>query len=146
MYPLFVPIPFEIRVKTVTPPIPRAKADAYSPDKAIFPPVPTSFSMVQLKLKRKLYIRAQMYRDESTCDIGVRTTDKPIRMELPEREWAVGESAGQSEKAKSADAKGTWVQRAAFAGSFRLDCSPTFGLDAIKCEVCHFYSVASNYH
>ncbi|KAI0328202.1 hypothetical protein GY45DRAFT_1018697 [Cubamyces sp. BRFM 1775] len=134
VYPLFVPIPFEIRVKTVSPPISRAKAVAYPPDKAVFPPVPTSFSMVQLKLKRKLHVRAQMYRDESTCDVAVRTADKPINMELPEKEWVLGEGAGQSEKAKSPDAKGTWVQWVTFTGSFRLDCPPTFELEAIKCE------------
>ncbi|KAH9884968.1 hypothetical protein C8Q73DRAFT_347945 [Cubamyces lactineus] len=134
VYPLFVPIPFEIRVKTVTPPISRAKADAYPPDKAVFPPVPTSFSMVQLKLKRKLHVRAQIYRDESTCDVSIRTTDQPIRVELPEKEWVVGEGAGQSEKAKTSAAKGTWVQRATFAATFRLDCPPSFQLDTIKCE------------
>ncbi|KAI0355530.1 hypothetical protein OH77DRAFT_1425040 [Trametes cingulata] len=132
--PLFVPIPFVIKVKTITPPLTRAKADAHPPDKPIFPPPPSSYGMLEFKLKRKIFVRTHVFNDRASTDVHLFSTarDAAVDVEVPEKQWLSCETG--SEKAKKPDGKGVWVQHATFRGTIRLDCPPTFGLDIIKCE------------
>ncbi|KAI0355529.1 hypothetical protein OH77DRAFT_1521078 [Trametes cingulata] len=131
--PLFVPIPFVIKVKTITPPLTRAKADGHPPDKPVFPPAPSSYSTLEFKLKRKLFIRARTFTEKPSTDVQLFSTDRAgaVDEELPERRWL--SLPGESDE-KSSNARGVWIQRATFRGTFRLDCPPTFALDIIQCE------------
>ncbi|KAI0364602.1 hypothetical protein BV20DRAFT_1125507 [Pilatotrama ljubarskyi] len=132
--PSFVPIPFIIKIQTTTTPLTRAKADTHPPDKPIFPPVPASYDMLDFKLRRKLYLRAGSLKEKPSSDVYTFTPVRGVTVEadIAEKEWRLLE--GGSEKEKSPDAKGVWIQRATFRGTFGLDCPPTFAVDIIKCE------------
>ena len=55
-----------------------------------------------------------------------------VEEDIPDREWVPLEGG---EKEKSPDTKGTWVQRASFRSTIRLDCPHTFATDNIICGV-----------
>ena len=154
--PLFSDIPFTIRVTTTTPPIPQSKADAYPSDKPLFPPVPVYPNGIRFVLHRKIRLRANAFTDKSGKDIAVFLGERisgqpfgcagPIEMELPVKEWVPlgGDSAlvrdakekeKETERSGDADAKGSWVRRAVFHSTFRLDCPPTFAVHNIECNV-----------
>ncbi|KAH9884970.1 hypothetical protein C8Q73DRAFT_718674 [Cubamyces lactineus] len=129
--PLFVPIPFVINIKSTTPPLTRAAAETHPPDKPIFPPVPTAYHLLDFTLQRTLRIRARTFKAASTSDVIVfRSATMAVEEDIPEREWVPLDGR---EKEKSPDTKGTWVQRASFRSTFRLDCPHTFATDNIIC-------------
>ncbi|KAI0364559.1 hypothetical protein BV20DRAFT_1125540 [Pilatotrama ljubarskyi] len=132
--PSFVPIPFVIKIKTTTTPLTRAKAGAYSPDKPIFPPAPSSCGAVDFRLRRKLFLRAGSLKEKASGDVRAFTNGLGVSVEadVAEKEWLSLE--GESKKEKTPEAKGVWIQRATFRGTFVLDCPPTFATDNIKCE------------
>ncbi|KAI0355527.1 hypothetical protein OH77DRAFT_333492 [Trametes cingulata] len=133
--PLFVPIPFMIRIDTTSPPLTRAKADAHPPDKPIFPPPPSSYSMLEFKLVQDLYLRAQWYTYTPSNDVSVFTLAPGVTADMDVAEkrwvWAEGEGTGNDDLVQNPDAKGVWMQRATFRGTFQLSCPPTFVLDDI---------------
>ncbi|RPD67561.1 hypothetical protein L226DRAFT_566250 [Lentinus tigrinus ALCF2SS1-7] len=149
--PLFSDIPFTIRITTTTPPASRSKADASPSDKPLFPPVPLLPNGIQFSLLRKVRLRAKMFTDRSSKDVAVFLGEKksgqpygcagPVETVPPVKEWVeVGSALVQDEKAKEegkeagSDAKGSWVQRAVFHSTFRLDCPPTFAVHNIECS------------
>ncbi|KAI0364610.1 hypothetical protein BV20DRAFT_974265 [Pilatotrama ljubarskyi] len=140
--PLFVPIPFMIRIDTTSPPITRAKADAHPPDKPIFPPPPSSYSMLEFKLVQDLFLRAQWYTNTPSTDFNVFTLAPGVTadMDVAEKEWIWVEGEGSDSNdglVQNPDAKGVWVQSATFRGTFQLSCPPTFVLDDII--VCGYH-------
>ncbi|KAI0641603.1 hypothetical protein C8Q79DRAFT_919106 [Trametes meyenii] len=134
--PLFVPIPFIIKVKSISAPLTHARAEAHPPDKPVFPPVPDTYGKLEFKLVRKLFIRARIFTERNTTDVVVFSRDITVAVDadVPDREWVPLEGDGEKKGDKDPDAKGTWVQRATFRSTFRLDCAPSFALDIIKCE------------
>ncbi|KAI0774618.1 hypothetical protein BD413DRAFT_535211 [Trametes elegans] len=148
--PLYVPIPFEVHVRTLSPPLARAKADAYPENKDVFPPVPDTYGALTFKLRRKLFVRASAFKEKPSGDVAVFTKDAgaAVRAEVdvPPRRWvpldavdgAWGEKEGKEKEgtagSASADAKGVWVQEAHFRSTFTLNCPTTFALDFLKCD------------
>ncbi|KAI0364609.1 hypothetical protein BV20DRAFT_974263 [Pilatotrama ljubarskyi] len=134
--PLFVPIPFVIKIDTISAPLTRAKADAHPPDKPIFPPPPCAYSMLDFKLREKLLIHARSSTVNPTADVHVFTSGSGsvvVDTDIAENEWRWLEDADDNKQ--NPDAKGVWVQRTTFHGTFRLSCPPTFVLGKyIKCE------------
>lgn len=143
-YPLHVSIPFIIKVKSVSAPLTRAKADALPADKPAFPAVPVTYEQLQFKLKSKMRIEARTCTDMPTNDVMVfarGAASEAFVADVPPREWVPLESDGGGEKSKYAvgpETKGTWIQRVTFQSSFRLDCPPTFSTKTIQCDVCAF--------
>ncbi|KAI0665732.1 hypothetical protein C8Q78DRAFT_985738 [Trametes maxima] len=133
--PLFVPIPFVIKVKSISAPLTRAKAEAHPPDKPVFPPVPDAYGKLEFKLVRKVFFRARIFTEKHTVDVVVFSRDiaAAVDADVPDREWVPLEDGGEKTDGDP-EAKGTWVQRATFRSTFRLDCTPSFALDIIKCE------------
>ncbi|KAI0355531.1 hypothetical protein OH77DRAFT_1425041 [Trametes cingulata] len=133
--PLFVPIPFIIKIRTTTAPHTRAKADAHPPDKPIFPAPPSAYSMLDFKLRQKVYLRARGFTERPSTDVNVFTPGPgfTVDTDIAENEWlwAEGEDIG----AKTPEAKGIWKQRTTFRGTLTLACPPTFSLEkTIGCE------------
>ncbi|KAI0638684.1 hypothetical protein C8Q77DRAFT_1154294 [Trametes polyzona] len=132
-YPLRVPIPFVIKIKSVSAPVTRAKADAQPADKPVFPPVPSSYAQVEFKLRHRLYLQAHKYEQKHKADVlAFAKPDTAIEEDVPPRVWVP--LAGEKDGGAHSDAKGTWVQEAAFRSTFRLDCPPTFAMELIKCD------------
>ncbi|KAI0328201.1 hypothetical protein GY45DRAFT_1018698 [Cubamyces sp. BRFM 1775] len=135
-FPLYVPIPFVIDVSTTSAPLTRSKADAYPRDKPIFPPVPTAYHLLDFKLRRHVHISM---RDDFQAQDGTDTVAdicsaaSTVEQEVPEREWVPLESIGDKKIEIGPSTKGTWVQRATFQSTFRLDCSHTFSTKTISC-------------
>lgn len=136
-----MPIPFVIKIKTISAPLTRAKADAHPADQPVFPPVPTSFSEVQFKLHEKLFIKATSLKEKVLADVvhfkPHAEPDTVLAEDVPPRNWV---ALGSNDEKKSGDVdphtKGTWVQEATFRSTFRLDCPPTFALGTLTCDVC----------
>ncbi|KAI0677776.1 hypothetical protein C8Q78DRAFT_110275 [Trametes maxima] len=126
--PLFTPIPVIIKIQSATPPVSRTKAEGSDTDKPVFPPVPDAYNKVEFKLERKSFVSAQkIYYEKSVSDVVVfsRQSSETPNADTPEKEW-VPLGSGSS--------KGSWVQRATFRTTIRLDCPPSFAIDSIKCE------------
>ncbi|OJT10309.1 hypothetical protein TRAPUB_13177 [Trametes pubescens] len=144
VFPLYVPIPFVIKIRTSSPPLTRAKADAHPPGEPVFPQVPTTYSAIQLKLHRKVFIKATSLRDKVPSDVVVSfkphgDPDSVLIENVPPLRWvSLGDSNGEKNKNTGGDsdanAMGTWVQEAAFRSTFHLDCPPTFTSDLMKCD------------
>ncbi|KAJ8474382.1 hypothetical protein ONZ51_g7260 [Trametes cubensis] len=134
--PLFVPIPFVIEIKTISPPVARAKAEAYPTDKPVFPPVPSSYQALEFKLQQMVRVRAQYFKQRTPKDIVFRDPTMIVDEDVPQRRWVPldAESADEKKTGDSAELKGTWVQHATFRSTFRLDCPHTFNVDNIRCE------------
>ncbi|KAI0691289.1 hypothetical protein C8T65DRAFT_745494 [Cerioporus squamosus] len=152
--PLFSDIPFTIRVTITTAPLPRSKADACPSDKPLFPPVPAEPKGVQFLLQRKVKLRAKAFTDNSSRDVAVFLGERraglpggcagPVEVEPVVKEWVPVEGqlaidkkdakGAQGDSGGSADAKGSWLQRAVFHSTFRLDCPPTFAVHNIECS------------
>ncbi|KAL1944375.1 hypothetical protein VTO73DRAFT_3560 [Trametes versicolor] len=139
-YPLHVSIPFIIKIKSVSAPLTRAKAEALPADKPAFPAVPVTYEQLQFKLKSKMRIEARTCTDMPINDVMVfarGAASEAFVADVPPREWVPLESDGGGEKSKYAvgpETKGTWIQRATFQSSFRLDCPPTFSTKTIQCD------------
>lgn len=138
--PLYVPIPFVIKIKTISAPLTRAKADAHPADQPVFPPVPASFSEVQFKLHEKLFIKATSLKEKVPADViqfkPHAEPDTVLAEDVPPRRWV---ALGSTDEKKSGEVyshtKGTWIQEATFRSTFRLDCPPTFALNTLTCDV-----------
>lgn len=136
-FPLFAPIPFIIKVKSVSAPLTHEKANALPADKPAFPPVPDAYEQVTFKLHSHMRISVRsMYTDHASADVAVfaRAASSQFLTDVPPREWVPSERPGEKE-AESADAMGTWVQHATFKSSFSLACPPTFVVESLQCEV-----------
>ncbi|KAH9854832.1 hypothetical protein C2E23DRAFT_901776 [Lenzites betulinus] len=134
VYPLYTPIPFIIKVKSISAPLTRAKADALPAEKPAFPPVPTAYEMVEFKLYSKLVVTARGFTDRGTPDVMLfaRGRGSTFDTEISERQWVPLSSA--DEKKDQPDAEGTWVQQVTFRSTFLLDCPPTFSIETIQCQ------------
>ncbi|KAI0328194.1 hypothetical protein GY45DRAFT_1326605 [Cubamyces sp. BRFM 1775] len=133
--PLFVPVPFVIDIKTISPPLSRAKAEAYPPDKPVFPPVPLSYQMLEFKLQQMVRVRAQYFKQRTPKDFVFNDATMVIDEDVPQRRWVpLGAEGMDEKKGDPGDARGTWVQQATFRSTFRLDCPHTFNVDNIRCE------------
>ncbi|OJT10307.1 hypothetical protein TRAPUB_13175 [Trametes pubescens] len=139
-YPLHVSIPFIIKIKSISATLARAKADALPADKPAFPAVPVTYEQLTFKLKSKMRIQARAHKDTPTSDVMVfarGATSEAFTADVPPREWVPLESDGGDEKKRGEvgpETKGTWIQRATFQSSFRLDCPPTFSTETIQCD------------
>ncbi|KAI0832908.1 hypothetical protein BC628DRAFT_1415138 [Trametes gibbosa] len=137
VYPLYTPIPFIIKIKSISAPLTRAKADALPPDKPAFPPVPSAYEMLEFKLYSNLFIKARGYTERWSPDIMVfaRSAGSAFDIDIPERQWVPQSGAEEKEVGgPRPDTKGTWVQQATFRSTFLLDCPPTFWIDIIQCQ------------
>ncbi|KAL1944373.1 hypothetical protein VTO73DRAFT_3558 [Trametes versicolor] len=137
--PLYVPIPFVIKIKTISAPLTRAKADAHPADQPVFPPVPASFSEVQFKLHEKLFIKATSLKEKVPADVVQfkphAESDTVLAEDVPPRTWVALDSTDEKKSGEvDPHAKGTWVQEATFRSTFRLDCPPTFALNTLTCD------------
>lgn len=134
-------IPFIIKIKSISAPLTRAKADALPADKPAFPAVPLTYEQLQFKLKSTMRIEARAHRERPTSDVMVFTrgaASEAFSADVPPREWVPLESdVGDEKKGREVgpETKGTWIQRATFQSSFRLDCPPTFATETIQCDV-----------
>ncbi|KAM5536525.1 hypothetical protein V8D89_009802 [Ganoderma adspersum] len=144
--PLFSDIPYIITVTTTGAPIAREKASA---DKGTtFPPLPRDPHDLEFELQQRLQLRADTFRGKegkATSTVATilggkkeKRSQVAVGVELPEREWAPVDAslvASGKEKAGSAsEGKGSWVQRASFQSTFRLNCPPTFAVKNIDCN------------
>ncbi|KAI0328198.1 hypothetical protein GY45DRAFT_1326611 [Cubamyces sp. BRFM 1775] len=136
-YPLLVPIPFVICIETTSPPLSRSKADAHPQDKTVFPAVPSSYRALEFKLRRHIQIRSRgdSWHDgsETIAHIGA-AARAAVKQSIPERVWIpLGHGKSYAIEDTSPDPMGTWVQRATFWSTFRLDCSHSFSIPNIMC-------------
>ncbi|KAI0658706.1 hypothetical protein C8Q70DRAFT_1054840 [Cubamyces menziesii] len=135
-FPLYVPIPFEIDITTRSAPLPRSKADAYPRDKPVFPPVPTAYHLLEFKLRRHVHISMRnnfQGQDGTETVADFCSAPSSVEQEVPEREWVPLESIGDEKKEVGPATKGTWIQRAMFRSTFRLDCAHSFSMKTISC-------------
>ncbi|KAI0675742.1 hypothetical protein C8Q78DRAFT_346210 [Trametes maxima] len=139
VFPLFSPIPVVIKVQTTTPPTARHKAEAIPLDKPIFPPAPDSYSKLEFKLQRKASLSAQKVEEHATFNVTMFSQDASavVDVDVPEKEWVpadISEKTGGSRDAiHSHTSKGSWIQRATFRTTIRLDCPPSFAIHTLKC-------------
>ena len=138
-FPLFVPIPFVICIETTSPPLSRSKAGAHPQDKPVFPAVPTSYRLLEFTLRRHISIRSRgdSWHDssETIAYIGA-AARAAVKQSIPERVWVpLGHGRDGASEDPSPDPMGTWVQRATFWSTFRLDCSHSFSVHNITCTV-----------
>ncbi|KAI0832909.1 hypothetical protein BC628DRAFT_1335882 [Trametes gibbosa] len=137
-YPLFTPIPFVIKIKTISTPLTREKADAYPADKPVFPPVPDKYEAMQFKLREKVFLKAHTFENKSSSDVKMFTrnaqSESPLVEDIAARKWVPLEGSGKKKGSTNPDDQGRWVQEATFRSTFRLDCPPTFALPTIKCD------------
>ncbi|KAJ8482999.1 hypothetical protein ONZ51_g4996 [Trametes cubensis] len=136
-FPLFVPIPFVICIETTSPPLSRSKAGAHPQDKPVFPAVPTSYRLLEFTLRRHISIRSRgdSWHDssETIAYIGA-AARAAVKQSIPERVWVpLGHGRDGASEDPSPDPMGTWVQRATFWSTFRLDCSHSFSVHNITC-------------
>ncbi|KAI9059985.1 hypothetical protein FKP32DRAFT_1595731 [Trametes sanguinea] len=129
--PLFAPIPFVIEIKTTSPPLTRAKADALPQGKPVFPAAPEGFSALQFKLRRKLRIRANPYIVHSSSDVAVFTKDANVISAVQADRGQNGWYPLHGTDEKSTDAPGEWIQHVTFRSSFTLTCAHTFEIDSV---------------
>ncbi|KAI0328193.1 hypothetical protein GY45DRAFT_1338282 [Cubamyces sp. BRFM 1775] len=133
--PLFVPIPFIIYIETTTPVLTRSKAEAQPSDKPVFPPPPSAYNMLEFRLHRKYKSTAQTTTGTYHKNFKFEGAAMVIDEDVPERVWVPLDSeSGNKKHHASSDGKGTWVQRATFKSTFRLDCAHTFHTKTITCE------------
>ncbi|KAI1791734.1 hypothetical protein LXA43DRAFT_888775 [Ganoderma leucocontextum] len=132
--PLFSDIPYTITVTTTSAPLSREKANA---DKAIYPPVPHDPHEIEFDLHQKLLFRAQDYKGKASTSVatilGGKKEKRPqavVDVSLPEKEWAPFNST----LGGASGGKGSWVQRATFQSTFRLNCPPAFAVHNIECN------------
>ncbi|KAI0650969.1 hypothetical protein C8Q79DRAFT_1007179 [Trametes meyenii] len=126
--PLFTPVPVIIKVQSTTPPSAHRKAEGSNSDKPVFPPVPDAYNKLEFKLERKSFVSAQkIYHEKSVSDVVVfsKQSSAVVNADVPEKEWVPLDSGSS---------KGSWVQRAMFKTTIRLDCPPSFAIDSVKCE------------
>ncbi|KAH9884972.1 hypothetical protein C8Q73DRAFT_348094 [Cubamyces lactineus] len=136
-FPLFVPIPFVICIETTSPPLSRSKAGAHPRDKPVFPPVPSSYRLLEFTLRRHIRIRSRgdSWHDgsETIAYIGAAARGA-VKQSISERVWMpLGHGRDGASEDPSPDPMGTWVQRATFWSTFRLDCSHSFSIHNITC-------------
>ena len=157
--PLFSDIPYKITVTTTSAPLAREKAHA-DKDKgkgttSTFPPPPRDPHELEFELEQRLQLRADIFKGrEGKASHTVATilggkkekekgTSTKIDIELPEREWvplgaALVSDGKEKEKERAGGdgaGKGSWVQRATFQSTFRLNCPPAFAVQNIDCNV-----------
>ncbi|KAL1944374.1 hypothetical protein VTO73DRAFT_3559 [Trametes versicolor] len=136
IFPLFTPIPFIIKVKTVSAPITHEKANALPADKPAFPPVPETYEQVTFKLHSHMRISVRsMYTDHASADVAVfaRAASSQFLTDVPPREWVPLDRPGEK-GTEPGEAMGMWVQHATFKSSFSLACPPTFVVESLQCE------------
>ncbi|KAH9854833.1 hypothetical protein C2E23DRAFT_815827 [Lenzites betulinus] len=137
-YPLFAPIPYVIKVKTISTPITREKAGAYPADKSVFPPCPEKYEAIQFKLRSHVFLKAHSFESKTSVDTMVfprnAGSESPLTEDITARKWVPLEDSDEKKGSTSPDTKGTWVQEATFRSTFRLDCPTTFALSTIKCD------------
>ena len=146
--PLFSDIPYIITVTTTGAPISSEKASA---DKGTtFPPLPRDPHDLEFELQQRLQLRADIFRGkEGKASSTVATIlggkkekryQVAVGIELPEREWVPANAPlvgdGKEKVDSASGGKGSWVQRASFQSTFRLNCPPTFAVKNIDCNVC----------
>ncbi|KAH9884969.1 hypothetical protein C8Q73DRAFT_718671 [Cubamyces lactineus] len=136
VFPLYVPIPFVIDITTKSTPLTRSRADAYPKDKPVFPPVPTAYHLLEFKLRRHVHIsmRNNFQGQDGTDTVAdFCSAASAAEQEIPDREWVPLECIGDKKVEIGPSTKGTWVQRATFRSTFRLDCSHSFSMKTISC-------------
>ncbi|KAH9937914.1 uncharacterized protein BXZ73DRAFT_100129 [Epithele typhae] len=145
--PLSAVIPYTISVTTETPPLTRAKAAGLSSDKGVFPPIPTTPDAVEFKLRRRVKIMALKINSKSHKDIclfpGEKAAEKerkdgtlrpPTAAKVSPGEFVPERAPGDEKRTAGDKDAGTWVQRATFDSTLRLDCPPSFALSNIECS------------
>ncbi|KAI0638683.1 hypothetical protein C8Q77DRAFT_1154293 [Trametes polyzona] len=138
-YPLFTPIPFVIKIRTISVPITRAKAAAYPEDRPVFPQTPTSYEQLELKIRHLVTLKAKTINMKEYWE-RIKDT-RPLDLyrggavNVSPRQWIPLSSqvSHQTTKDPSPDEKGSWIQEATFRSAFCLDCPPTFEIDLMKC-------------
>ncbi|KAI9059986.1 hypothetical protein FKP32DRAFT_1595734 [Trametes sanguinea] len=132
--PLYTRIPFFTDILTTSPPLTRAKADTFSSGKPVFPSVPTAFTALDFRLRRRLRVRADTLIENVSSDIAVFTRAtaviSAVQGETPPGWWQPLHGV----ETKGPGEMGRWVQRSRFRSTFQLACAPSFTTDTIECQ------------
>ncbi|TCD61739.1 hypothetical protein EIP91_007988 [Steccherinum ochraceum] len=141
MYPLFTPIPYTLRVTTISKPMKKDEADR-KPNKPIFPSPPTKPTDVQFHLVRQIWLKAQWFTatgEESVTALGGMQTvasavesGQPVDVQVRDRDWIPSETDKNT---------GTWLQETTFSSAFVLTCPPTFSMELIRLKYALQFTV-----
>ncbi|OBZ65614.1 hypothetical protein A0H81_14404 [Grifola frondosa] len=119
--PLFVPIPFTVKVTSITAP---TKLKDTHPEEPIFPTIPQTASEIELELRRTISLTARNVSSDAEEIVAELLTSVPNHaavVEMAEKIWIP----------KGDDGKGTWVQETKFHSTMTLRCPPTFKLETL---------------
>ena len=138
--PLFMKIPFTVKVITTTAKLRRTRGDKQQNDKEIFPTPCFEFPFFQFCLKREMVLRAKgetkhiHAAGQDGWDFRKLKMPKASR-EKSKREWRDETQEGDKEEV------GRWVQTWTYKSTMKLDVPPTFSSDLVDCSVrCDFGS------
>ncbi|KAH8082826.1 hypothetical protein BXZ70DRAFT_900966 [Cristinia sonorae] len=122
-YPLFTPIPYTLRVVTVTKPMKKEEEEK----KPLFPAPPSQPGEVEFRLHRNVFLKAKVFEedgDEKVTTLGgletatsAAVSGVPVDVQVKEKVWT------PSAKEKHL---GTWTQETTFRSAFLFKCPPTF--------------------
>ncbi|TBU44360.1 hypothetical protein BD309DRAFT_40846 [Dichomitus squalens] len=145
--PLFSDIPYSITVTTSTPPLSRAHASEHS-SKPVFPPVPRKAQEIDFVLHCFLKLRARLSTGKANNDVMTILGDKKeetnqvaVESDIPDKKWvplasvpADDKHEKEKEASEHGEEKGSWVQRATYQSTFRLNCPPSSVVANIECS------------
>lgn len=135
MYPLFTPIPYTLRITTITKPMKKDEVDKM-PQKPLFPTPPNRPSEVQFRLRRYIWLKAHWFTavgDEDVTALGgleiaasAPASNQSVDVRIGDKEWIPSESDKNM---------GTYLQETTFASAFSFTCPPTFRTDIMRVNV-----------
>lgn len=135
-YPIFAPIPFTLRIDTITKPMQRQDTPEQGP---MFPAPPTDPRDIDFKLTARITVRAGMREERWREEVGMlgglgrpdapAVLDETPHVEVHDKVWIPAD--GSDEKSQ----KGAWKQQVTFTSSFTLRCPPSFTLRTIDLDV-----------
>lgn len=134
--PLATPIPYILKVITVTKPV---KHDEYSADDDIFPAPPLEPGAVEFFLDRNMDISARGWsastHDVAVCPLGGCGTDSSpaeqsmVQVQAMDKVWTPVD--GEEKKKR----KGSWRQEVVFRSHIQLACPPSFQFETVALSV-----------
>ncbi|KAL6306459.1 hypothetical protein BKA93DRAFT_729648 [Sparassis latifolia] len=124
-FPLFTPIPFSIRIVSISKPMKRENTPE---DKPIFPTPPQYPEEIQFELRRSVYVRAHAFDsrlgERAPFASGLTVDSSSLESTRLENVWIPSDDKE----------KGTWKQEVTFSSKFVLRCPPTFQTRILKNE------------
>lgn len=130
-FPLFTPIPYILRIITVT------KPQKYDPDdqtssEPLFPAPPTHPNEIDFRLNRHVFLRSGLHsagHEDHIADLGgmgKHSTGQGVTVHVNERKWMP----------KADEDEGSWLQESTMQGALVLTHSPGFETNQMTLHVC----------